>query len=96
MRKIKREGWYGKAKGVFQILWERGYINPDPKSWSSYSLPGKLDADRNLIPNSSLNLLIRKCYDFVNEPTMLQYVAEKIGITIDRTPKCTPDIRSSK
>ena len=89
---VVREGWLGKPKGVFQILWERGYINPDEKTWKRYALEGSRDLDGNRIKETSLNHLIRKCYDFVNEPTMLQFIGEKLGIVVDRTPKCTPEI----
>ena len=72
--KIAKEGWYGKPKGVFQILWERGYIDMAQK-------------------DKYLNHLIRNCLDFVNEKTMLQHIGEDmLGVIVDRTPKCTPEI----
>ena len=41
----------------------------------------------------SLNKLIRKCPDFMHEPTMLQYVGKtKLAMRVDRTPKCTPEV----
>lgn len=40
----------------------------------------------------SLNLLICKCCDFVNELTMPQFIWANLGIVIDRTPQCTPEI----
>ena len=85
---VGKDGWYGKAKGVYQIFWERGYIKPDIE----YTLKGKKDADGNLMRGKSLNLLIQKSSDFVNEPTMLQFMGEKMGVIIDRTPKCTPEL----
>lgn len=30
--------------------------------------------------------------DFVNEKTMLQFIGEKLGCIIDRTPKCHPEM----
>jgi hypothetical protein len=36
-----KEGWYGKPKGLFQVLWERGWIDPT-KRYSDYSLDGKV------------------------------------------------------
>ena len=30
--------------------------------------------------------------DFVNELTLLQFHAKRIGVTVDRTPKCHPEI----
>ena len=38
--KIK-EGWVGKAKGLLQVLWERGYI--ETSKLSSYTLTGRKD-----------------------------------------------------
>ncbi|KAL7542576.1 hypothetical protein ACHAWF_007203 [Thalassiosira exigua] len=88
--KVVKEGWHGKAKGVFQILWERGYI--DETKQAKYTLKGPLDEDSNVQKEFSLNHLIRKCSDFVNEPTMLQFIGDKIGVLVDRTPKCTPEL----
>ena len=31
-----QEGWFGKPKGMIQILWERGFINPN-KSVRDYT-----------------------------------------------------------
>jgi hypothetical protein len=31
-------------------------------------------------------------YDFAHEKTQLQHVGESLGITVDRTPKCHPEI----
>jgi hypothetical protein len=43
---VTKEGWYGKPKGVFQILWERGYI--DKANKHRYTMKGTLDDDGNL------------------------------------------------
>ena len=32
------EGWQGKAKGLLQVLWERGFI--DPNNLDRYTLNG--------------------------------------------------------
>ena len=37
------EGWEGKAKGMEQILWERGWINPN-EDRKSYTVHGKKDS----------------------------------------------------
>ena len=86
--KVTREGWYGKAKGLLQVLWERGYIDGD--NLKMYTMHGPHDEDGNIQLQYSLNHLIRQCSDFVDEPTMLQHIGEKLGILVDRTPKCTP------
>eukprot|EP00978_Attheya_sp_CCMP212_P029737 scaffold106729_cov29-Attheya_sp.AAC.1 len=46
----------------------------------------------------SYKLLVSGCTDFVEEKTLLQHMGEEIGndrrikITIDRTPKCHPEV----
>ncbi len=37
------EGWEGKAKGMEQILWERGWIDPN-EDQKSYTVHGKKDS----------------------------------------------------
>ena len=82
---IVHEGWYKKSKGLLQILWERGYI--DASKLRLYTMHGPRGEDGNIQLQYSLNHLIRQCSDFVDEPTMLQYIGEeKLGITVDRTP----------
>lgn len=89
--KVKKEEWHGKPKGVLQILWERGYI--DSENVEVYTMKGRKDKDGVIDKRFRLNKLIRTCPDFVNEPTMLKYIGvEKLGILVDRTPKCTPEL----
>jgi hypothetical protein len=38
------EGWEGKAKGMFQTLWERGFVDPDKPNTTDHTLNGKKDA----------------------------------------------------
>ena len=73
--KVVKEGWHDKAKGSFQILWERGHIDESKKG--SYTVSGSKDKDGIVNKEFSLNDVIRKCYDFVNEPTMLQFIGEE-------------------
>jgi hypothetical protein len=37
------EGWEGKPKGMLQVLWERGFIDPTKKK-EDYTIDGKKDA----------------------------------------------------
>ena len=83
-------GWLGRSKGVLQILWERGWI--DPENLSKYTMHGPKDDNQNVMKEYSLNHLIRQCEDFVHEKTLLQYYGEELGSTIDRSPKCTPEV----
>jgi hypothetical protein len=80
------EGCIGKAKGLLQILYERGLI--DPVNWQTmYTNDGKKDADGNTIPGSSLREIMGNCTDFLNEETALQWLARNIGALIVHTPK---------
>ena len=40
----------------------------------------------------SINELMKKQEDFVNEITLLQFHAEQMGVKLDRTPKCHPEL----
>ena len=62
------------------------------KTRKPHTVNGKNCDKGNLMKNTSLNLLIRKCADFMNKKTMLQYMGEKLGAIIDRNPKCTPEL----
>jgi hypothetical protein len=86
-----KEGWVGKPKGALQILWERGFINPD-KGITWYTWDGRKDNYDNWIPESSLKHLMSQHYDFANELTLLQFIGLELGITVDRTPKCHPEM----
>ena len=88
--KIK-EGWAFKPKGSFQILWERGWIDPE-KSAKDYTVLGKKDGHGNTIKETSLDYLMSLQYDFAHEETMLQYHVRKMGATVDRTPKAHCEI----
>ena len=37
------EGWEGKVKGMLQILWERGFIDPGKMNKLDHSLKTKKD-----------------------------------------------------
>jgi hypothetical protein len=82
----KEEGWEGKPKGMLQILWERGWINP--QRWQDYTVNGKKDALGRTIDESSLKFHLGNCDDFINEESMLQYYGRLLGVAVDPTPKC--------
>jgi hypothetical protein len=86
------EGWEGKAKGMLQILWERGFIDPGKTNKSDYTLKGKKDAYGNLMLETSLKHLMSLQTDFIEEETLLQYHGRLLGVKIERTPKCHPEI----
>ena len=42
--RVLKKGYVGKTKGVFQILFERGFIDPNPKTWADYAMD-KIDQE---------------------------------------------------
>jgi hypothetical protein len=87
---IIEEGWVNKPKGAFQVLYERGWI--DPLQTKQYTEKGRCDEMGILIEESSINLLMQKQPDFAFELTLLQYYGSELGVLVDRTPKCHPEI----
>ena len=59
----KKEGWIGKPKGMFQVLWERGWI--DTSKLDYYTIRGKRDEKGNFIQETSLLHLMDQCKDFL-------------------------------
>ena len=70
---------------------ERGWIDPD-KPHTYYTKQGKKDLYGILDETSSLNCLMSKQSDFLEEETLLQYYARELGVESDRSPKCHPEI----
>ena len=87
---VVEEGWVNKPKGMLQILYEHGFL--DQSKVNSYTLSGKTDLYGHPIPDTSLKAMINSLYDFQNEETLLQYHGRLLGVTVDRTPKCHPEI----
>jgi hypothetical protein len=85
-----QEGWVGKPKGSLQILYERGWINP--LSWKQYTEKGRVNEMGILDESTSLSCLMQKQTDFTNELTLLQFYGARMGVTVDRTPKCHPEL----
>ena len=92
------EGWVGKLKGALQILFERGWV--DPQKIGEYTWKGKDSKNESMLASDdeygrnkfSLQYLIQLQDDFKNELTLLQYHASKLGVVLDRSPKCHPEI----
>ena len=84
------EGWCGKAKGMMQVLWERGFI--DANNMKEYTLAGSKDEFGVVNKSTSLKYLLENLSDFVEEESLLQTNARKMGIQVDRTPKCHAEI----
>ena len=88
-----REGWKGKPKGMLQVLWERGFIDPD-KNVREYTLNGKKinkDSD-DIVASSSLKQLITALPDFQSELTLLQFRAQQLGVQVRCSPKYHAEI----
>jgi hypothetical protein len=58
-----REGWEGRAKGLLQVLWEKGFI--DSTNLNKYTLTGKREL--GIVNNvNSLRHIMGMCADFLN------------------------------
>ena len=102
--RIIQEGWAGKQKGSLQVLYERGWVNPDLIRF--YTLDGREEKEGDTVVvdgkildvkdptgcSFSIKKLLKLQSDFVNELTLLQFHAKRIGVEVDRTPKCHPEI----
>jgi hypothetical protein len=76
---------------MLQILWERGFINTEQggkQAYNAYSIKGYKDQFGNCRLDTSLKELIACLRDFEEEETMLQSIACRLGVHVDRTPKC--------
>jgi hypothetical protein len=85
------EGWENRPKGMLQIVWERGFIDPEKRK-EDYTVDGKKDAFGNVIHESSLKHLMSLLTDFIEEETLLEYHGRLLGVKVERTPKCHPEI----
>ena len=81
------QGWEGKPKGMEQILWERGWIDPT-LARKVYTVRGTKDSMGAVRKDTSLQYLISNLKDFEMQETMLCLKAREMGITIARMPKC--------
>jgi hypothetical protein len=79
------EKWWGKPKGMKQLLLERGNI--DLMNLGQYTKDGKADLNGNVIPGTSLKKLLENCEDFKNETSIMEFISEKRGVTMMSTPK---------
>jgi hypothetical protein len=84
------EGWVGKQKGCFQILYERGWI--DVTNISKYTMNGKKDIYGKLIPNTSLIEMMKLQVDFANEETLLESFARTLGVRAGKSPPGHPEV----
>ena len=85
-----RKGWVNKQKGSLQVLYERGWINPD--EYKEYTKKGKLDVYGNRDKAKSLRQLISMQPDFLHQETLLQIHCKKLGTLSNRLPIAHPKI----
>lgn len=75
----QKEGYVGKAKGIKQVLWERGWYVDGMSATSK-------DVQMNL------ELVLGGLPDFKNERTALQHTVEKRGHILVMSPKFHPEV----
>jgi len=81
-------GWMHKSKGLLQVLWERGWIDPN-ESINNYVKDKKqkwLDPNGNVLPEFTaeakkfvLTNLLAECPDFKYEKSAMQKLAEDLS-----------------
>ena len=95
-----RQGWWNQPKGMLQILWERGFIDPNipiSEVESRYPVGGQKDNLGQVIPGTAMKEILANLPDFAGEKTLLQWHAEERStadckIIFMRSPKCHPEI----
>ena len=67
------EGWEAKPKGLLQVAWEWGFIDPSIENIKSfYTINEWKNAIGILQPETSLKHLLANCINFEEEEMMLQ------------------------
>jgi hypothetical protein len=86
---IIKEGYIGKAKGMKQIAWERGWYKPA----SEGKMHGKkVDEESTDDPTLSLPHVLSTCWDFAHEKTALQEYVESRGHILRMCVKGHPEL----
>ncbi len=68
------------------VLWERGLL--DPLNLNQYTMDGPKDHFRIHQRTYSRKHILSNCKDFQEKEELLQTMVQKIGVMVDRTPKC--------
>ena len=86
---ITTPGWVNKPKGLLQILFERGFIDPElvkKPSKMRYSRNGKkddIDETTGVVKDDcqryALSYLMNNCSDFINQKTDVEELCDEIG-----------------
>ena len=80
-----RAGYVGKAKGLKDVLFERGRIDPAV----NYTMDGNSTGKKK---SESLKAIISNCEDFKEETTAMHDLAALLGVEMDKTPKGHPEL----
>ena len=92
IREIKH-GWYNQPKGALQLLYEHGFIDPSiPNPEKHYTMKVRKKRDGSLNLSTLLTYLLNLLPDFQDKETMLMVYGKQMGVTVDRTPKCHPEM----
>ena len=85
------KGWVNQPKGMLQILYERGFIDPniDIRKYTEKGL--KLD-DGSLDASMSYKTMTANLPDFIGEQSQLEYIASILGARILSSPKYHPEL----
>lgn len=67
-------------------------MNRELSKITEYSADGRNDDFGNLLPETSLKHLMAHLSDFQDEETLMQYHGRCLGVKVDRTPKCHPEM----
>ena len=87
MTNVTETPWVGKPKGKLQMAWEHGVLNLVKYCMEDDNEKGKLDDIGNIIEETSLDLLLSLCTDFIEEESLLQMNLRKMGATCFHSPK---------
>ena len=94
---VVKGGYVGKPKGLLDVLFERGLLDPQLLQGGKAGNPTQYARDPKVIdgiPDESRSLvsMLARCADFQNEPTAMQELTEDLGHVQEKTPKKHPEI----
>ena len=102
VKSVLKKGWAGSPKGIKQVLWETGWIDPSQKSKYKMAINPKKDKDKdgNLTEESkrfNIGYLLKHRPDFQEEISDLESLVANLScdgcvITILFSPKYHPEI----
>ncbi|KAJ1448442.1 hypothetical protein M885DRAFT_574313 [Pelagophyceae sp. CCMP2097] len=93
------QDYVGKPKGKKQILFERGLFNPGRyvhdfanKKTSNFMVEKGHKKDGVVVAETSMDHVLGRCHDFINETTLLQQLMQDLGHVLEKSPKCHPEL----